>query len=324
MRTALLVATALVGALRADQCEQCDGERFVPCAEHAQLDRDGLDEAGRAWKEASGEARIEVLQRVAELSRAHDNAPSAEVAKFLTRGLEDDSLEVRRTSIELLLDGQHPDQVVEALTDALDEAEKTWKALDKRLAEKSEEKGYTKGSGISREELQHWFDVRPYLEDVLTALGLVPDERTQKALLGFLERPMDSTPGAFYVAACGALIEQGSYDGMRAVIDFLPRFEKAVQKGKTGPIYERNGPGGRTLMDVVRALYRAGSAEDVGAIDQKLVDGAGAKGLPAVLPKPGDWKGWLGEHEESFARDLGRLTQPCRAKLPEREETKKD
>jgi hypothetical protein len=308
--TATLVASA-------GDCAQCDAARFVPCAPHLTEERDAIAAGERAWKDASAEERVEILRQVASSTESHANAPSARVAKFLARGVADGAPDVQRAALESLLRGQHPEEVVAALVVALDAARSAWEDLHGALAEHGK-RGYSEDSWLTREEFQRWLAVLPHVQDVTAALGRLPDERARDALTKLLKWPMDETPGPFYVAACGALIEQGSAEGLGAVVDFLPRFEKAIERGKTGPSYRRTGPAAVTLLDAVKQLYRAGSAQDAQAIQELLAAAAADRGLP-VPPSGGSArKGWLDAHRAAFAADLGRTTRPVATTLPPR------
>jgi hypothetical protein len=153
--------------------------------------------------------RMTALEEAAALTGEHSNHRSKAVAEFLVRGFEDDSLGVRARAAELIGTGQHVKVALAELTGALSDVRK---ALDAA----AEQNG---AAALDPDSMR-------YAAAMLGALSQLPDDRSLKAVLGFLEAsakqewfPAVHVPGAV------ALIRLGQRDGVEWVASTLSELD---------------------------------------------------------------------------------------------------
>jgi hypothetical protein len=115
---ALLLLGSSVLPARFDVCEACTSE--APCAPHAVAERDALTELRSRRKTAEPPARIALLDEAVALTRSHENAPSAAVAKFLGEALDDDDPGVRASALQRFDASQHLETSLPVLARFLD------------------------------------------------------------------------------------------------------------------------------------------------------------------------------------------------------------
>lgn len=302
-------------------CPSCafEPKQTVLCGVHRAEEQELLAKWKPKLKQASAAERIEALEAVAASTGEHANAPSPKVAEFLALGLADDDLDVRRRVLGMLLDGQHPESTVAALIEALAGAQREWKSVSAAYAELSA-LPFGKTKPVSKEEWARQMTTPKLVEDVLAALGKVPDQRCMRALTDFLDEPWKDTPGRFYVAAANAQLELQTRAGVEAVIEFLPRAAIAVRRGKTGPIYPRDPSmqGLKTLLDAIIDTLAPLEEKQLEAIAARLGEvGAAASctPVPQDVASASDWASWWSANSARFPVGDLRLQAPLHAKL---------
>jgi len=303
MLTPSLLALALACG---DVCAQCrvDPRRTLLCAPHLEDELTTLrEERSVMARSKSTDDRLAALQRVAALTAAHANAPSPNVARFLADGLYDDSLDVRRRALALLLDGQHRDETIRGVLDGWKVAQRSWKELEGRISALAAElqKG---GSSVSNLDLAQW---PTYLEALLAALGEVHDERAYKELLNVLKWPVDRTPGRFFVAAARSALTVESRKGVESVLEFALTLEGELAAGRAAP---RFGASGSLLGAMMRPLDNA-TVHDVEDVLHALGAFAQRKHT-APVPEPAlgsaaAWRAWFKAAKDQFTERMTQL-----------------
>jgi hypothetical protein len=285
-----------------------------------------LAEIGRRYKRAKEpEVRAELLAEAAALSAATPDAPPARVAEFLGEALDDEEPAVREAALHLLLDGQDPEAVVSALLDGWKEAQGTWRRMKRDLQRFNKQRGSFKiGEGPSMEEFERTLRWPRYFELLILAMGHLPDERLEKALVDLLEEKPDSQPGLFFEAACLAAQVMRSADVLEAEVEFVGRLGRSITRSRQEPFFPREGP--ILAMDLEMLPFEVAGPERYERIAEGLrtfatqtVGGA----TPGILPKDAEeWADWFEAHAGAFEKELGRASEPVRAelRLPERDE----
>jgi len=219
----LALVLSFVPSSLAATCDSCTAR--ILCPAHKEAETAALAAANAGMRAKDEATRVRALEAVASLTKAHENAPSKTVAKFLAAGIRDESLAVRRTAVSLLASGQEPGESLKGVLQALEDAKK-------ELADVKADKEA----------------VGAYVRVVLAAASGMRDDRSVKGLADFLSAlPTDSR----YVLGpevCEALLALGSRDAVEAVIGFLAEVERY---GRGTPIHnalaafaEKGGLGG--------------------------------------------------------------------------------
>lgn len=303
LKTALALSfLPFLGPLSVDDCTLCTSEsnRTRLCKPHKQDEKELISRAKRLWKKADRKVRLELLGDVAGLSRAHENAPSEKVAAFLADRLSDGDPKVAEEAARLLLEGQHPDVVIESLVDALSDA-------DRKLTEGCKL--------VQKDEAEDWMLFLPaQAKQHLLSLGYLPDPRSEKALVDFMERRATQTPGPLYVAAAHGALQLGSRGAVEAVAELIVRLDAAVRKGRTGP---HAGGGGRafSVLQAAQANFVGALEEDVVWILQAFLEGAKERGATELPDGPEDIEAWMDEHAELWPAALEPLTVPVHTQV---------
>ena len=291
-----VIACAAFAFVQATNCSNCksDPRRPLLCAAHLEDETAVLKEQRAIYKQAlDPEERIAALEHVAALTSEHINAPSVNVARFLAEGLRDESLDVRRRALALIIDGQHHEEAVRAVIDAWKESQRGWRVLDAKLvlSETPAEPGKP-AVALTTEELT---GVPEYIEALLHALGHLRDERALTILQSFLRSPLDRTPGRFIVAASSATLALDSRRACELVIELLGALEEAFVEGA---VPRRFAAAGRTdLLAALKAPLENADARDHADISamldayarsRQLQPPDGAESLLAA-----DWRSWF-------------------------------
>ncbi len=304
------ILAALAGAaltlLAGEECSQCRAEprRTVLCSTHLGEELVALrEERSIMARSKERDERIGALERVAQLTDTHSNAPSPNVARFLADGLHDDALGVRRRALSLLIDGQHREETVRGVIDGWKAAQRAWKEIDARLVAMATDTA--KGSSImTRQELEDW---PAYLEEVLAALGGLEDERAHRELLAVFKWPLDRTPGRFYVAAARAALRADSRKGIETILDFALSLEAELLAERV-PLRFTAGAG------LLSALLPAIDNAQTPHVEELLaaVSRFAARKDVAATPTPplgaaSQWRAWFKTAKDQFAERLTAL-----------------
>lgn len=265
-----------------------------------------------------GSARIDFLKEAAALSSAAPAAPPPEVAEFIARALEDDDLGVRIEALRLLLDGQDPEAVVRALLAGWKNARAAWKDVEGQLEELCKKRGtYSKDSLLGRREAAFLTLAPSYLTASVLALGLVPDEHTEKIVLELLHEEPDELPSCLFEAACRAAQSLGSVRALEAEVACILRLEAAVRGGKLEPRFPRGEY--YTLLDAWTMPFGEVSSDGLGRILGDLGRHAAERGWTAPPGRAGsraEWKSWIDVVGTALPAKLDRPVAPVRATLP--------
>jgi tRNA isopentenyl-2-thiomethyl-A-37 hydroxylase MiaE len=108
----LLVVTS-DATTAAEVCSVCAPKAL--CTQHESEEIDHLGRLRARMKSKSVDERAAAVRDAAALTRKHENAPTARVAKFIAGALNDDDMVVRTAAVVALLSGQHVETTVPAL-----------------------------------------------------------------------------------------------------------------------------------------------------------------------------------------------------------------
>lgn len=302
MRFLHFVVSAL-SVFGGDPCAQCrvDPRRTVLCSAHLEEELATLrEERSIMARSKDTTERVAALQRVANLTSAHTNAPSPNVARFLADGLYDDALPVRKRALQLLIDGQHRDETIKGVIDGWKAALRAWRDVEGRIATLTGDVQKS-GSIMSRQELEDW---PAYVEALIAALGDVRDERAYRELLNVLKWPFDRTPGRFYLCAARTALTVESRKGVEAVLDCALALEAELSAGRVPP---RFGPSSGLLGAMMKPLDNANS-HDVEEMLEALVEFAKRKKI-AATPEPklglgAAWRSWFKSAKDQFTERM--------------------
>ncbi len=277
------------------------------CAQHEEREREVLSEAKREFKQVDPRDRRRALKKAAMLTKSHAAAPSRDVAKFLAEGLEDDDLTVREESLELLLEGQHPDETVKALMSAWKQAKK---GLDKyksdlKLTEKYKGQ-FSKKSTAVFDKIRSFPADLSYAVKLLGSIGALPDKRCEAQLISLLEESLPKANALLDLAAAGGLLNLGSYEGLEAVIEFQEDLASLLTRKKIPARYGQSGS--PSVLDLWLSMDRELRETDFDRIALALGEAVQAKGV-AKFPGPGlddaeEWKNWFKEHGATHWKPL--------------------
>lgn len=290
------VVLSICALTQSSACADCKGDprRTVLCSVHLEAESSTLREQRALFAKARDAAdRIASLERVAALTRAHSNAPSPIVARFLSDALRDDSLQVRRAALAALLDGQHPDETVRGVLDGWREGQKLWRVLDAKLVLSEQPIEAGKGSfALTNEELT---EIPDYVLELLRGLGRVRDERSCNVLQSFLRSPLDRTPGRFFVAAAESMLQLDSRRSWEATITLLDELEDAFVDGE---LPRRFAGDPRTdVLAMLKAPLENATAHELAAIVELLSTYAKKRGLTPPESteslRAADWRAWF-------------------------------
>jgi len=306
----------------AGDCPDCrsDGGKTSLCAPHREEESRVLKDAAKARYRDPPDARIAALESIARLVDAHANAPSPDAAKALAIGLKDDSYSIRRKAVELLLHGQHPETVVTALIVAQNEANRDWKEIDgffARWAEVHGKPGANKWDSKENETFSRDMSAPGYIQALLKALGKLPDDRSEKALLEYLRCPLEKTPAIFLGSACDAALELRSRKSVGRVAELLPQLATAIRSGKLSRRYAPVNPrilGGLILETLDPASEH--TYESIAAAAIELAKSIDASDVPdKAIGAATAWPAWFAAHSGRFAESLGTIARPVVASL---------
>lgn len=198
---ALLLATLALGFLQEGQpCDSCVVEpKLVElCAAHRRTESEvfAAQEAGLESEDAA--VRISALERIADLTSEHSNAPSKRVASQLSNGLEDEDISVRSRAAQLLARGQNPNIAIPELQEAMRRVERDMKAeikrVDKALKElerankkfEKTENTFEMLESLSKATSNITYDtliqLRALEREIVVSLASYPDERSAKTI----------------------------------------------------------------------------------------------------------------------------------------------
>ncbi|MEM6673558.1 MAG: hypothetical protein AAF726_12000 [Planctomycetota bacterium] len=284
---------------------------------------DQLRKLGREYKKAkTTEDRRVVLERVAQLGKDTEGPPPPAVAKFLAGSIDAEDLEMRRRSIELLLDGQDPEVVVEAVLDAWKIAEKEAKWTLKQLHAMNKERRRPKVGGLAQEDMARMTEAVALSSIVLRAFGSLPDERVEDALVDILRTKPKDMPVHVFGEASRAALELGTVKTLQAYAKCADELDRMLA-GKGVPVrFERSGP--VTLLDALQAPWCEVNErvfEETAAAAVAISETRGLTRPPDVGSKDRKaWRRWVEANEESLIGELGRLTEPVEADLADDED----
>jgi hypothetical protein len=307
MGSILGLALCLAWCAQDATCAECKGDarRTALCATHLESETTTLREVRAVYARSKDpEERVRALERAAGLTRAHSNAPSPIVARFLADGLDDELLAVRRTALELLLAGQHREETTRAVIDGWREAQRLWRVLDAKLvlSEAPAEAGKPPVV-LTTDELSA---VPEYVLALLGALGEIKDERSCSALVTFSRSELDRTPGRFLVAATDALLALDSRRSWDAAIALLGHLEDAFVDGQVPPRFA--DARGDLLASYKKPLDNATSHDHAEIVALLLRHAERRKLARPESPEPlraGDWKVWFKAARETLPDKLG-------------------
>lgn len=212
-------------ALGAD-CDDCVPPRQCPI--HALAEAEAIQAAKAGLRSSDVAARCAALQRLADATRDHANAPGRDLARCLAGALADRSLKVRETAASLL-PGQDSDEAIKALVKAAATASELLREPQFREPDDAGASPVT------------------YATSVFNALGQHRDDRAVDALVEALHH---LPPDQQFMPHARALMELLARLGSRQAID--PVLEV---------IRRHEGPGtSRSLHEI---LVRAAAAKQL-------------------------------------------------------------
>src|SRR5262245_401560 len=313
---ATLVLT-LVHAL--ERCAQCStsAKDVSLCEVHAREERSTFARVAGGLGASDPAARSAALEALADLTTAHDNAPSRRVAERLASALKDPSFPVRERAAELLGPPQNALVALSALLDALRDAERelgrAWKELGWAPGRLDSTRGALARVGFNYSEgvrtLEHWRAA------LLAQLARCPDDRVVEAILKL-------TPRGLSLEANEALLQLATRKALQAVVENLRFREEQVVQLETDLAAEGKKPRPTdpleaALADASREHLRAGLElvqGELGALQaalQRLAEERGLGPAPVESPRPHEpWKLWLAQHLESFPEHLPGVSSP--------------
>ncbi|MBI1850429.1 MAG: hypothetical protein HYR85_08810 [Planctomycetes bacterium] len=238
---------------------------------------------------------LEALHRIAALDESHINAPSAAVVDALAAGVHDVNFKVSQEAIKLLYSSRNRDAVVvasakllAATTDFLAHPPK-FPVIQFGKEPKSPSAAEMDGQSHRWARCIVAMAIAP---DVLINTGSLRDDRAVAALRAFVTSEINAK-GSIHVAGPIALLDLGTRDAVRTVLDALDAFERArswanAYKGR------RPDPAlGKVVHDrLVELAVKMGLAET-----PTWVPGATAK-----------WRKWFEKNQASFPENLGTLS----------------
>jgi hypothetical protein len=281
-----------------ETCSACarNGLEVRLCAPHADEDRLVLAREGKRLRSKDEAERLATLEAAANLTRAHENAPSPRVVKFLGGALKSESVAVRVRAAQLLGPPQHAVASLDELLGALKAHERD---LDKEF-----EDGFPSVPGLGRdtsigklskeigkakkEAEALWARVEVLTQGkaaICTQLALFPDDRAVSAILD-----CDTSD-----AGLRALVRLGSrsaLDGVRAEVEGWIADEGRLGE-KAGPYLEFHDARSRLLREELAAL-------------------PGLRGLPgpSQAGELDEWRDWLRVNRDAFPEHLPGVRSP--------------
>lgn len=315
--------SAAVLLLAPGDCAQCTLEagKTTLCRTHDKAEGAALRRLKKLARSKDPKERIEALQGLASLSSEHANAPSPDAAECIAGFLDEELSAARVSAVVALLEGQHPEVVVAALSAEVADLGRDWKAAEAYLQEWALGKveGPQSGNPKERAEFSAHVRVLHYGPYVVQALGKLPDDRSSAALVEVLGWPVESTPAAFLRTAALSALELRTLAGAQAVIDLLEDLDTwlAGDPPAEGFAWQRNT---QTFNDaLVRNLSLRMQMTDYAVVSERLRSTAQDMGLSGC---PGEargaaaaWKAWLAANASSFRGELGTLAKPVHAQL---------
>jgi hypothetical protein len=299
-----LFALATPALALPDECVECTSKKL--CDPHGVLERNTLRDANAAWKKAAPAERVEWLQKVAELTAAHDNAPSKAVVTFLARAVEDDDEVVRERAFDLLASGQHPEASLHVLTvfidrqiawqdkppPKIDGKPLTNKPVETLTPKEVEALGkQLKSLAASAEKLAAYYEdlLRRHAEcaRVLQRIAKRGDESARATTFFYFKRSSRYCVGAGCGDCAAALLELGDHKAFELVIAGLATYDgdgrpEAAKElgGEPTPTF---GSSVVAALDAARLRYH----------------------LPEPKPQPSGlardvWRAWLRENREAL------------------------
>lgn len=194
----------LAGAFAPDQCDDCTQKKL--CKPHAAHVTAELERLEPDLESEDQRTRMSALEDVADLSDAHENAPSKQAAEVLAAALADERLVVREKAIELLTEGQHPETAVTATVELLKSYQRSMWTLVETLM------GRDGKAGTTAEAMR-------LVKTSLESAGRLRDDRVVKAVESVLKAfptEMRGQPAA--QAAVEVLLEFRTQSAVTTVI----------------------------------------------------------------------------------------------------------
>jgi hypothetical protein len=228
MLLASFVASIAVTCLF-DECKSCKPDDL--CGVHQEAEQKALKELRGKLQSKDVAQREKALAEVAALTKAHENAPSRGVADTLAIALDDESFGIRAKAANFLVDGQHPDAAVKALTKALDDVREEFSKIGRR----AQERGGGEHSILSG-------DGKLYVDAVVGGLAKLPDDRSVEALCNLLKQLPADAPSEAVLPVARALEQLGAREGIQTIVQRMVTGEGTNGGGGGGGA--RNGGGG--------------------------------------------------------------------------------
>lgn len=308
------------------ECGECtaDGRSSKLCAQHQQLERDELSQFKKLVRSDSAEARVAAYERLAELSSAHENAPSLVVAKLLAKGTGDESGLVRRRVLQFLMRRQHPAVVVPEVIKSSSKLGARWKLADRIFSAFSAQKKGPSSKDLDGQDLQAAYEETLLIRSQVLALGQIRDGHAAELLADLLESRYERWPGRLLREAALSAIQLGSARSIGACIDGLGKIEAGAP---FDPLYTYRQDSewvtvGTALLAELEKIEPA-SLDDALAISAALFAAVEQKGLEPP-PKPqdgypsaGDWSIWWRDARRSYDDDFDAIERPLNFELPE-------
>ena len=214
---ASITSNPLPVAAVGDDCEACAPAKI--CRDHKAADQAELERLRDELESEDPDLREGALEKAAELTDSHANAPSKAVAQVLADALEDDLLRVRVVAIRLLCDGQHPEVSVKATVEVLGYLKKNMWTLVETLMGPKHERG-----DVSQ--------AMAFLRATVVGAGNLRDDRIVRALIQILKAyPTEMRGEPVAMATSQSLLDLGTREAVAAVIEqFASRPEESRRR----------------------------------------------------------------------------------------------
>lgn len=318
----------------AEDCAECrmEGDRAVLCLPHRKAEETVFADVSDKLSSDNWKERSSALVRIAELTQAHENAPTQQVAQALAAGLADPAIGVRFIAAYALRHSQYRGVAIPAMLDALRRSEDEIKEKDERW--KNLRKEYSRARKRSRRK-QETPDLRTnddssygiYLSLVVQGLAERDDGRCVDGLVEFLGRGPGLLPKDSVEKACEGLLDTGTERGFLAVINLATLLEKSLRRGPVEGIGQDHDVEVDGYFDVMWRIQMAGldppDSATLELILRGLVEGAenrGLTGFPAAKGKTAKelrfWKKWIVENRGAFADKLGEQRRARKSRSP--------
>ena len=228
--------------------------------------------------------RVAGLAIYANATRDLEDGGTAKlVAKTLATALDDEDMAVAAAAVSALAWGRHPDTVIDAMDDAMEE----WRGILEKTATRPDEE--------SRDLFRGALAV---YRDGCALLARYKDDRTTDLLEGELKAlrtggVLENIAQNLVPSVSRALLDLGSRDAVEYVIKATAVYTASTFKG-TSPMEKRNLAMAEDLHDALAEF----------AIEIERAPPAFTQNYQQ------DWHDWFKEHKELFPRKLGKLEEP--------------